>query len=122
MRRELIFSTSLSSEKSTPQRLAKLINACKSLGKQNPPKPIPARRKLSPMRASLPTARTTSSISAPSFSAKSESMLAYDIFSARNEFEACLISSALLIVVTIHAGGSVFGQPDEWIGQVKRLS
>ena len=49
-------------------------------------------------------ARITSSMSAPSRSARSATMLAYEILTARNEFEACLISSALLIVVTSHAG------------------
>ena len=55
---------------------ARRMKACRSLGRQKPPKPMPARRKLSPMRGSLPTARTTSSISAPNFSARSASMLA----------------------------------------------
>ena len=104
MRRLFTRSASLSMLKSTPVRSAKRIKAWTSLGKQKPPKPSPAARNRGPMRESSPIARVTSLISAPTFSQRSAITLAYEIFSAKKEFDACLISSALLIVVTSSSG------------------
>ena len=55
---------------------ANRMNACMSLGRQNPPKPRPALRKYGPMRGSSPIARVTSSTFPPSFSQRSAMRLA----------------------------------------------
>ena len=122
MRRLFTRSASLSMLKSTPARSASRMNAWTSLGKQKPPNPSPASKNRGPMRGSSPIARVTSLISALTFSHRSAIIFAYEIFTARNEFDACFISSALLIVVTTSFGGCIEGQAPMCTGQRNRPS
>jgi hypothetical protein len=55
-------------------------------------------------------ARITSSTSAPIFSQMSAIRFAYEILTAKKELHACLINSALLMLVTNSAGASFAGQ------------
>ena len=55
--------------------------------------------------------------SAPTASHRFATMLMKEIFIARKELEACLISSAEPVSVTRKTGSFRFGQP-AWIGQV----
>src|SRR5208337_2643009 len=79
-------------------------NAATSLGKHEPPYPIPGRRNLGPIRESSPMPRATSSTFASAASHRFETALMNEIFSARNAFDACLIISALLVEVISNAG------------------
>ena len=74
------------------------------------------------MRGSIPIARVTSSTSAPRRSHRSASWFAYEIFSARNELLACLISSELLIVVTTKIGDGPGGHAPLCTGHVNLRS
>src|SRR5256885_16887026 len=58
------------------------------------------------MRLSVPIPWHTCCTFAPTDSQIEATALMNEIFIARNAFEACLISSALLAVVTISGGGS----------------
>src|ERR1700746_1787118 len=116
MRRLLTFSTSLSREKSHPAFSAILTKACTSFGKQKPPNPIPGFKKVGPILGSIPIPSATFDTSAPTASHKSDTMLMKEIFMARKEFDACLISSAELLSVTNHAG-FLSSLQSEWTGQ-----
>ena len=80
--------------------------AATSLGKQEPPYPMPGRRNLGPMRLSRPMPRATCSTFASVASQRFETALMNEIFSARKAFEACLMISALLVEVNRSGGGS----------------
>ena len=86
----------LSSQKLWPWYPAEVSRARTSLGKQEPPQPRPALRKLRPMRGSRPIPSATFSISAP-VSSQSWISLMKLILVARNAFEPYLISSALTL-------------------------
>src|SRR5208337_3575878 len=105
------------SEKSQPDFSAIRIKAWTSLGKQNPPNPIPGFRKDGPIRGSRPIPWATLVTSAPTTSHRFATMLMNEIFIARKELEACLISSAELVSVARKIGSLCFGQFG-WIGQV----
>ena len=70
-----------------------------SLGKQDPPYPIPAFKNFSPILSSNPIPVVTISISAPNTSHKLAMLLIYDIFNARNELDAYFIISAFFLLV-----------------------
>src|SRR6185437_15940114 len=103
-------------EKSQPDFSAMRINACTSLGKQKPPKPSPGFKKDEPMRGSSPIPSATLVTSAPTASQRLATMLMKEIFIARNELDACLISSAELVSVTKNTG-SPFPGHCAWMGQ-----
>ena len=71
------------------------------MGKQKPPNPIPAFKKLAPILLSEPIPFATSSILAPVFSHTLATALMKDIFVAKKELDACFISSALFTSVMI---------------------
>ena len=66
---------------------------------------MPGFRNRRPIRASEPIPSQTSLMSAPTASQIFATALMKEIFVARNAFEACLISSALFVLVTIIGGG-----------------
>ena len=70
------------------------MRARESFGKQLPPQPGPGRRKLSPMRLSLPMPTTTSLMSAPTPSQMAAMALMNDSLVARNALAAYLMVSA----------------------------
>ena len=78
-----------------PASLAMGTNAAVSLGKHEPPKPGPARRKSQPMRPSRPTPLETCCTSAPVRSHRSAISLMKAILVARKQLAAYLMSSAL---------------------------
>ena len=71
-----------------------LTNAWTSLGKQEPPYPIPGNKKRFPIRSSEPIPILTLSTSAPTNSQKFAISFMNVIFVARNEFAAYLVNSA----------------------------
>src|SRR5277367_1855944 len=81
-------------------------NAATSLGKQEPPYPIPGRRNLGPMRLSRPMPRATCSTLALVASQRFEMALMNEILRARKALEACLMISALFVEVSRSGGGS----------------
>ena len=66
-----------------------------SLGRQPPPKPMPALRNFRPIRASRPIASASRVTSAPVASQTSAIALMNEILVARNELAATLTSSAV---------------------------
>ena len=66
-----------------------------SLGRQPPPKPMPALRNARPIRASWPIASARSTTSAPAASQTSATALMKEILVARNALAATLTSSAV---------------------------
>ena len=78
------------------------------MGKQLPPKPIPACRNLLPMRSSRPIPRATSTTSAPVSSHTFAISLMKEIFVARNAFEASFTISAL--AMSVRTSGAFSGE------------
>ena len=70
-----------------------------SLGKQAPPKPGPAWRNFGPIRPSSPMPRARSCTSAPMLSHRLAISLMKEIFVARNELAAYLVSSEVAMLV-----------------------
>jgi len=68
--------------------------ARRSLGKHEPPKPMPGNRNFAPMRGSLPTPLRTFSMSAPSLSARAASSFMNEMRVASMALAAYLVSSA----------------------------
>ena len=101
----LMCMTSSSKRNSYPHSRATSRNAFRSFGKQEPPYPMPGFRKRGPMRLSVPIPWHTCCTLAPTDSQTDATALMNEIFIARNALEACLISSALLVLVTINGGG-----------------
>src|SRR6266852_2583014 len=101
----LIRITSSSSRKSYPLSFSTARNAIRSLGKHDPPYPIPGFINRDPIRESVPIPSLTCSTFAPTDSQIDATALIKEIFIARNALEACLISSALFVLVTINRGG-----------------
>ncbi len=97
----LILCTSLSNPKLYPSSSAIVSNAETSLGKQLPPHPMPAFRNALPIRLSIPMPSVTWSMLAPESSHMRATAFVKEIFIARNELLACLMSSALFTSVTI---------------------
>ena len=64
---------------------------------------MPGRKKLPPIRWSAPIPLLTSSTFAPTASQRLATGLMKEILMARKAFEACLIYSALLALVTINS-------------------
>ena len=87
-----------------------------SLGRQPPPKPIPALRKRRPMRPSYPRASARSTTSAPVASQTSAIALTKEILVARKAFAATFTSSAVAKSVTTS------GTPASIIGAKKSRS
>ena len=71
-----------------------------SLGRQPPPKPIPARRNFDPMRSSMPIARATSVTSPPVASHSSAIALMKEILVARKALAETFTSSAVSKPIT----------------------
>lgn len=109
-RRILMASAAQSSEASQPRFSPIRASAWRSLGRQKPPKPMPARKNAGPIRESRPMPRVTVATSAPVASQRSAMRLAKEILVARNEFEACLINSALGMSVAKSTGAAPGGQ------------
>ncbi|OUD85812.1 hypothetical protein BC477_15495 [Clavibacter michiganensis subsp. michiganensis] len=80
---------------SAPSSPARAMKARMSLGRQPPPKPIPALRKRRPMRSSYPMASASCVTSAPVASHTSAMALMKEIFVARNAFADTFTSSAV---------------------------
>src|SRR5581483_11435759 len=118
--------TSSSRRKSYPTSRATARKAFRSLGKHEPPYPMPGSRNRLLMRASDPIPSTTWSMFAPTASHIVATALMKLIFIARKAFDACLISSALLRVRTLDkarvcllqqpSGGSAVGSDHDAIG------
>src|SRR3989338_5169649 len=104
---EFIFSTSFNTSKLYLRSSAIVINADTSLGKQEPPYQMPALRNDFPMRESRHMPYVTWSIFALDNSQIRARAFANEIFIAKNELLACLISSALFTLVSIN--GALIG-------------
>ncbi len=72
-----------------------------SLGKHEPPYPIPGNKKRLPMRESVPIPILTLSTSAPTFSQKLAISFMNVILVAKNAFAAYFVSSADFSSITI---------------------
>ena len=96
-RRRLISSTSRRKVRawSAPSSPARAMNARMSLGRQPPPKPMPALRNLRPIRSSWPIASASWETSAPAASQTSAMALMKEILVARNALAEALTSSAV---------------------------
>ena len=81
-----------------------MVSAERSLPKQEPPQPRPARRKRGEIRSSMPSASATTSMSAPTRSLICAISLMKLILAARKEFAAYLIVSAVASEVAISPG------------------
>src|SRR5208282_6034825 len=92
--------------KSYPFSLATARNAIRSFGKHDPPYPIPGFRKRGPIRESVPIPSHTCPTFAPTDSQIEATALMNEIFMARKAFEACLINSALFVLVMMRRGGT----------------
>ncbi|MNL65316.1 hypothetical protein D3C87_1896320 [compost metagenome] len=79
--------------------------ALTSLGKHEPPQPMPARKKAWPMRWSKPMPSATFSTSAPTRSQMLAISLMKEILVAKKQLAAYLIISALLRSVTMKGIG-----------------
>ena len=91
--------TAVRSWKWYPELPASCLSAETSLGKHDPPKPMPGLRKCGPIRWSRPIPRATSSTSAPVSSHTLAISLMNEIFVARNALAASLTISALAMSV-----------------------
>ena len=87
-------STAPTSVSGRPASFPVRCRALTSLGKQEPPKPAPAYRKSKPMRGSEPMPCRTSSMSAPSRSARLASSFMNEMRVASMALAAYLVSSA----------------------------
>ena len=76
--------------KQYPFLFAKYFNALVSFGKQLPPYPIPALKKLEPILGSYDIPFATSSIFAPTSSQRLAISFIYEIFNAKKSFDAYL--------------------------------
>ncbi|CAM5242287.1 hypothetical protein SFUMM280S_03168 [Streptomyces fumanus] len=94
---------------SAPSSPARAMNARMSLGRQPPPKPIPARRNFRPIRSSYPIASASLATSPPAASHTSAIALMKEIFVARKEFAAVFTSSAVGKSVTTNGDPSATG-------------
>ena len=91
---------------SNPCSRAVVARAVRSFPKQEPPQPSPAFRYNGEMRWSMPMAPATCVTSAPTRSQIWASSLMNEIFIAKNEFEAYLMSSAVPRLALTSAGAS----------------
>src|ERR1700690_1541750 len=93
--RSLASMAALTMLSSTPRSDAIWRRAFVSLGKQDPPKPAPAWRNFGPILPSSPMPLATIFTLAPTFSHRFAISFIKDILTARKEFEAYFISSAV---------------------------
>src|ERR687893_578360 len=91
--------------------------AAMSLGKHDPPHPIPALRNLEPMRLSSPMPADTSVTSAPTNSQRFEISFIKLILVARKALAAYLIISALARSV-VTKGTATFGRGSNSVGKL----
>src|ERR671911_1655607 len=91
--------------------------AATSLGKHDPPHPIPELRNLEPMRPSSPMPADTSVTSAPTSSQRFEISFMKLILVARKALAAYLIISALTRSVVTN-GTATLGLGSLWVGKV----
>ena len=94
---------------SAPSSPARAMNALMSLGRQPPPKPMPARRNFRPIRSSCPMASASLATSPPAASQTSAMALMKEIFVARKEFAEVFTSSAVGKSVTTNGEPSATG-------------
>ena len=97
---QLVLTAPSSVANSTPAALAVASSARVSLGRQEPPQPGPGARHDAPIRSSSRMPSVTPSMSAPSCSHNSASVLTYDSFTARKPLLAYFTSSALVLSVS----------------------